>query len=96
MSETDPLPPLKRLHPDSSLNLGKLASFDRLATDVLLDSLAPGRDKGCLKTRRDGTILDGHHRICILRRRGVDVDRLPREIIEKDSATDDVNGYPLG
>ncbi len=96
MSETDPLPPLKPLHPDSSLNSGKLAKFDRFETELLIASLAPGRNEGCLKTRRDGTILDGHHRICILRRRGADVDRLPREIIEKDSATDDVNGSPLG
>lgn len=63
MSETEPLPPLKQLHPDSALNAGKLAFFDRLATGVLLESLVPGRDQGCLKTRRDGTILDGHHRI---------------------------------
>lgn len=96
MSRTDPLPPLKTLHPDTSLNLGKLAAFDRLSTEVLVVSLAPGRDKGCLKTRADGTILDGHHRICILRRRGVDVDSLPREIIDKDSHTDDFNGSPLG
>lgn len=75
MSETEPLPPLKQLHPDSALNAGKLAFFDRLATGVLLESLVPGRDQGCLKTRRDGTILDGHHRIYILRRRGIDVDR---------------------
>jgi hypothetical protein len=28
-------------------------------------------------------MLDGHHRIKILRDRGVDVDALPREIIDK-------------
>lgn len=44
-------------------------------------SLIPGQ-KDCLKTRPDGTILDGHHRIHILRQRGVDVDvdALPREV----------------
>lgn len=89
-------PALKPLHSDFSLNAAKLASFDRLSTEVLLESLLPSRDKGCLKTRRDGTILDGHHRIYILRRPSVDVDSLPREIIDKDSQTDDANGSPLG
>jgi len=41
---------------------------------VLLASLALG-EEGCLKTRRDGTILDGHHRIHVLRSRGIDVDK---------------------
>jgi len=54
--------------------------MDHLSTEELLASLVPGQD-GCLKTRRDGTILDGHHRICILRGRGIAVDRLPRDII---------------
>jgi len=47
---------------------------------LLTSSLLPGvRDS--LKVRPDGTILDGHHRIRVLRDRGVDVDALPREII---------------
>ena len=73
------------------MNEGKLAFFERLQTEVLITSLAPSLNEGCLKTRRDGTILDGHHRICILRRRGIDVDRLPRDIIDKESVTDDAN-----
>jgi hypothetical protein len=32
-----------------------------------------------LKTRSDGTILDGHHRIAILPERGEDIHQLPRE-----------------
>jgi len=48
----------------------------------LMNSLVPGQ-RDCLKTRRDGTIIDGHHRIHVLRLRGVDVNLLPREIIEK-------------
>lgn len=81
----DPLqcPPLKPLHPDSSINPVKLAQLDRLSTEVLQASLLPGQE-GCLKTRPEGTILDGHHRIHILRQRGVDVDGLPREIVVKD------------
>jgi hypothetical protein len=50
---------------------------------TLRNSLLPGQ-KDCLKTRPDGTILDGHHRIYILRIRGVDVDALTREIILKE------------
>jgi hypothetical protein len=76
-------PPLKSLHPDGSINPVKLAQLDRLSTEVIQASLLPGQE-GCLKTRPEGTILDGHHRIQILRRRGVDVDGLPREIVAKD------------
>src|SRR6266566_9648030 len=70
------VPPLKPLHPNSSLSPVKLAQMGRLATDVLERSLIPGQ-KHSLKTRPDGTILDGHHRIHVLRERGVDVDALP-------------------
>jgi hypothetical protein len=45
-------------------------------------SLEPGKI-GALKTRPDGTVIDGHHRIVILRERGVDVDQLPREVLAK-------------
>jgi hypothetical protein len=38
---------------------------------------------GALKTRTDGTMLDGHHRIAVLRARGFAVDALPREVIAK-------------
>jgi len=76
-------PPLRPLHPDSSLNAAKLAQIERLSTEAIRDSLQPGGE-GCLKTRPDGTILDGHHRIHILRRRGIDVDSLPRDIVVKD------------
>ncbi len=76
-------PPLKALHPDSSINLVKLAKLERLSTEALLASLLPEQE-GCLKTRPEGTILDGHHRIHILRQRGVDVDGLPRQVVVKD------------
>ncbi|MFZ0815164.1 MAG: hypothetical protein WAM78_06575 [Candidatus Sulfotelmatobacter sp.] len=83
MVELPQYPPLKSLHPDSSLNAGKLAKMEQLSTEALLASLGPGL-RDCLKTRPDGTILDGHHRIQVLRKRGVDVDRLPRDIVVKD------------
>ena len=83
MVELPKYPPLKPLHVGSSLNAAKLAQVERLSTEALLASLVPGL-KDCLKTRPDGTILDGHHRIHILRKRGVDVDGLPRDVIVKD------------
>jgi hypothetical protein len=83
MVELPQYPPLRSLHPDSSLNAGKLEKMERLSTEALLASLVP-RLRDCLKTRPDGTILDGHHCIQVLRKRGVDVDRLPRDIVVKD------------
>lgn len=83
MAGSPKYPPLKALHPDSSLNAVKLAEMERLATETLQVSLLPGVE-GSLKTRPDGTILDGHHRVHVLRNRGVDVDVLPRDIVEKE------------
>ncbi len=78
-------PPLKPLHEDRSLIESKLAPFRKLPTPELLVSLRPGQP-GALKTRPDGTMLDGHHRIFVLRERGVEVDALPREIILPDQS----------
>jgi hypothetical protein len=75
-------PALKLLHPEDSLSQLKLAQLRRLSTDVIEASLCPGQ-RDCLKTRADGTILDGHHRIYVLKERGFEVDRLPRDIIQK-------------
>ncbi len=77
------MPPLKPLHPDSSLSGSKLKNYSKASTQELIDSLRPGQE-GALKARPDGTLVDGHHRIKILRDRGVDVDSLPREIIAKE------------
>ena len=76
-------PPLKPLHSDESLIKSKLADYSKKASQELIDSLAPGQ-VGSLKVRPDGTVLDGNHRIKILRDRAVDVDRLPREIVTKE------------
>jgi hypothetical protein len=75
-------PKLQFLHPATSFIQTKLQELRRLPTEALKSSLLPGQ-RDCLKTRRDGTILDGHHRIAILLERGEEVHRLPREIIEK-------------
>jgi hypothetical protein len=76
-------PPLKPLHPETSLVQSKLDYFKLQSSDHIKQTLQPGQ-KDCLKLRPDGTILDGHHRIAILRLRDIDVDVLPREIIAKD------------
>jgi hypothetical protein len=79
-----PFPPLKPLHAETSLNPAKLATFEKLSTEGLKQSLAPGQPH-CLKTRPDGTVLDGHHRVYVLRKRNEDVDALPREVLEPSS-----------
>lgn len=76
------MPPLKPLHPDSSLSPAKLEQYAKGSTQELIDSLRPGQT-GSLKVRPNGTMVDGHHRIKVLRDRGVDVDSLPREIVSK-------------
>lgn len=73
--------PLKPLHSDGSLSQPKLTTFRRRSTEELVASLRPG-EAGSLKVKPDGTIMDGHHRVYVLRERGVDVDALPRESLE--------------
>lgn len=80
---SNPVPPLKPLHADVDLIKSKLDDYGKKSTQELIDSLQPGH-LGSLKVRPDGTMIDGHHRIKILRVRGVDVDALPREILTKD------------
>jgi hypothetical protein len=74
-------PPLKSLH---ALVASKIAILEKLSTELLLKTLAPGAKDG-LKTRSDGTILDGPHRVQVLRMRNIDVDALPREVILKEN-----------
>jgi hypothetical protein len=75
-------PPLKPLHLSSVLSQAKLKHYARLTNEELICSLAPGI-KGALKARPDGALIDGHHRLAVLRDRGVNVDELPREVLEK-------------
>ena len=76
-------PPLRLLHSDAILSKVKLDQFRRLSTAELIESLRPGTP-GALKARPDGTVLDGHHRIVILRERDVSVDALPREVLSQE------------
>jgi hypothetical protein len=82
MADSPKFPPLKPLHSESYLKADKLAKMDKLSTEEICASLLTGEH--CLKTRQDGTILEGHHRVYVLRQRGVDVDKLPREEIQED------------
>jgi hypothetical protein len=66
----------------------KLAKYGKLSDRDLIDSLKPGQP-GSLKVRPDGTFVDGHHRMKILRDRGVNVDSLPREIVPKEPLAQD-------
>jgi len=72
------------LHSGNALNPVKLDAFRRLPTAAIKTSLHPGQ-VGSLKVRPDGTVLDGHHRLSVLLERGENIDRLSREIIEKEN-----------
>ena len=87
MSHSSGPPPLKPLHPETSLNATKLKVFEGLPSEAIMQSLAPGQPNS-LKARPDGTILEGHHRVHVLRSRGEDVDTLPREVVERSANQD--------
>jgi hypothetical protein len=62
----------------------KLVKFRALYTAELIESLRPGQ-AGALRARPDGTVLEGHHRLVVLRERGVDIDAaLPREVFSRE------------
>jgi hypothetical protein len=64
-------------------NSVKLEQFRELFTSQILDSLKTGQSCS-LKAMPDGALMEGHHRIKVLRERGVDVDSMRREIVPKD------------
>lgn len=76
-------PPLKMLHAESTLNQIKIHVFERLSDTELIESLRPGQP-GALKARPDGTVIDGHHRLKVLKDRGIRIDDLPRDVIPKE------------
>ncbi len=77
-------PPLQRIHPDSTYQSGtaKLALeyWQKQPTDAIVRSLAPG-GREALRVKPDGRIMNGNTRIKVLQDRGLDVNSLPREII---------------
>ena len=80
------LPPLRRLHPDNTLERGShriaLEYWRRQKTDVIVQSLKPKpRDPSYqeyLKVKPDGIVMQGNTRIKALEERGFDVNSLPR------------------
>jgi len=77
-------PPLRFLHSPPLLSDAKLSRFRAMSTTELVESLRPGQT-GALTTRPDGTVLEGHHRLAVLRERGVDIDALPREVRHREN-----------
>ena len=76
-------PPLKLLHANSVLSQTKIVRFSCLSNEELVTSLKPGQATS-LKTRPDGTVIDGNHRVRVLMERGYDVDTLPRDVVAKE------------
>lgn len=76
-------PRLRSLHPQHSLSKAKLEKLRKSSTEELVDSLRPGQS-GSLKVKADGTVMDGHHRVTVLRERGYDVDQLDREVVGEE------------
>ena len=78
-------PPLKRIHSDKTLNTGSnkrnLESQRTRSTRDIIDSLKPGA-KEPLTVKPDGRIVDGNTRIKVLEERGVDINNLPRTILD--------------
>lgn len=77
-------PPLRFLHSAATLSQVKLGQFRTMSTDRLIESLGPGQPGG-LTARVDGTVLEGHHRLVVLRERGVDIDTLPRQVFPRET-----------
>jgi hypothetical protein len=77
-------PPLQRIHPDATYRSGSaklaLEYWRKQPTDAIVRSLTPGGRKA-LQVKPDGRIMNGNTRIKVLEERGVDVNRLPRELV---------------
>ena len=71
-------PPLRRLHPDSSLRRSSLEYWRKQPTDAIVRSLAPG-ERESLRVTADGLIMQGNTRVKVLEERGYNVDGLPYE-----------------
>ncbi|MCY0931003.1 polymorphic toxin-type HINT domain-containing protein [Streptomyces sp. H27-H1] len=81
-------PPLKSLHPDSSLDKSSLDFWHKQDTEDIAFSLRPGAHEPLI-AKPDGTIMNGNTRVAVLRSRGYDVDSLPRESYGGRRMTDD-------
>ena len=77
-------PPLQRIHPDSTYQSGSakisLEYWRKQPSDAIIRSLAPG-SREALQVKPDGRIMNGNTRVKVLEERGLDVDSLPREVV---------------
>lgn len=67
-------PPLRPIHKDT-YSEATLESYRKLSNEEIVEALR----RRPLKVKADGTMMDGHHRVKVLRERGYDVESLPRE-----------------
>ncbi|MEX0784304.1 MAG: RHS repeat-associated core domain-containing protein [Dehalococcoidia bacterium] len=76
-----PLGSLKILHGEDALSRASIEYWRKKSTAEILEHL---REQP-IKVRPDGTVIDGNHRLTVLRERGIDIDNLniPKEIIPK-------------
>ena len=74
-------PPLRLLHSTSLLKTDSLLFWSGKTSAEVIASLEMGRER--LAVSPDGTVLNGNHRIHILRQRAFPVDSLPRPIYRR-------------
>lgn len=78
-------PKLRRIHSDETLSSGSskfdLESQRTRSTEDIINSLRPDAQEP-LKVKTDGRVFDGNTRIKVLEERGVEIDSLPRTIID--------------
>ena len=77
-------PPLRRIHSDQTLEIGSsriaLEYWRQQSTADIVQSLQRGNVEA-LQVKPDGRIMNGNTRIKVLEERGVDIHRLPREVL---------------
>jgi hypothetical protein len=77
-------PPLQHIHSDATYQSGSaklaLEYWRKQPTDAIVRSLAPG-SREALRVKPDGRIMNGNTRTKVREERGVDVNSLPREIV---------------
>jgi hypothetical protein len=79
-------PPLRKLHPDSSLSPSSLSYWRGKPTNEIIESLMPGKSQP-LRVKPDGTVMDGNTRLKVLEERGIDINSLPREMFRPRNDT---------
>jgi hypothetical protein len=79
-------PPLRPLHLNSVLSRAKLNHYAGLTTEGF-DTFTSARTNRRSQSTSRWTVIDGHHRIAVLRDRGIGVNELPREVLTKSDTS---------